>query len=48
MKRGILRSSRSLESVDDVFGMMKRSIEKKSVRSLLKGSVAYEGFRRLT
>jgi len=37
-----------LENVDEVFGMIKKSIEDKSVHSLLKGPVAHEGFRRLT
>jgi glutamate-1-semialdehyde aminotransferase len=37
-----------LENVDEVFGIMKKSIDDKGVHRLLKGPVAHEGFRRLT
>ena len=37
-----------LENVNEVFGIIKKAIEKDSVYSLLKGPVAHEGFRRLT
>jgi glutamate-1-semialdehyde aminotransferase len=37
-----------LENVDEVFGIIKKAIEKDSVYGLLKGPVAHEGFKRLT
>jgi len=37
-----------LENVDEVFGIIKKAIEKDSVCGLLKGPVAHEGFKRLT
>jgi len=37
-----------LESVDEVFGIIKEAIEKNNVYDLLKGPVAHEGFKRLT
>jgi glutamate-1-semialdehyde aminotransferase len=37
-----------LENVNEVFKIIKKSIEEKSVHTLLKGPVAHEGFRRLT
>ena len=39
---------RYLESVDEVFGIIKKAIENDSVYGLLKGPVAHEGFKRLT
>ena len=37
-----------LENVDEVFGIIKKAVEKDSVHGLLKGPVAHEGFKRLT
>lgn len=37
-----------LENVDEVFGIIKKAIEKDCVYGLLKGPVAHEGFKRLT
>ena len=37
-----------LENVNEVFGIIKKAVEKDSVYSSLKGPVAHEGFRRLT
>jgi hypothetical protein len=36
------------ESIDDVFRIIKNSIEKDNVKTLLKGPVAHSGFKRLT
>ena len=37
-----------LENVDEVFGTIKKAIEKENIYNLLKGPVAHEGFKRLT
>lgn len=37
-----------LKAVDEVFGILKKALEEKKVRKLLKGPVAHEGFKRLT
>lgn len=40
--------SKYLENVDEVFGTIRKALDEKKVRSLLKGPVAHEGFKRLT
>lgn len=37
-----------MENVDEVFGIVQNAIERKNVRTLLKGPVAHTGFKRLT
>lgn len=37
-----------LENVDEVFGTIKKAIQENNIYKLLKGSVAHEGFKRLT
>ena len=37
-----------LESVDEVFNILKKTIENNDIYNLLKGPVAHEGFKRLT
>ena len=37
-----------LENVDEVFGIVKRSIDMHTTEKLLDGHVAHEGFKRLT
>lgn len=37
-----------MENVNDVFGVIKKAVEKNNVYDMLKGPVAHEGFRRLT
>ncbi len=37
-----------LKAVDEVFGILKRALESKSVTSFLRGGVAHSGFKRLT
>ena len=37
-----------LDSVDEVFGIIKKAIKNSNVRNLLKGPVAHTGFKRLT
>jgi hypothetical protein len=36
-----------MEEVDEIFGMMKKGLEKNSIRRMLKGPVATTGFARL-
>jgi len=38
---------RYMEEVDEIFGMMKKGLEKNSIRRMLKGPVATTGFARL-
>lgn len=37
-----------LKAVDEVFGMINRALESKSINKLLKGPIAHSGFKRLT
>jgi len=37
-----------LKAVDEVFGIIKRSIENKTTSNLLEGPIAHSGFKRLT
>ncbi|MBU0477205.1 aminotransferase class III, partial [bacterium] len=37
-----------LDSVDEVFGIIKKVIKKNNACNLLKGPVAHTGFKRLT
>lgn len=39
---------RYLEEVDEVFGILRKAIEERNVRDLLKGPIAYSDFKRLT
>lgn len=40
--------SRYLDAIDEVLGIISKAIENKKVEKLLKGSIAHEGFERLT
>ena len=37
-----------LENVDNVFGLIKKAIDRHKIYNLLKGPVAHKGFKRLT